>query len=404
MQRSTDRILTTHTGSLPRPEDLIAMMREKENHRPYDEAAFMARVRESVLDTVRRQCEIGIAIPGDGEQSKSGFATYQSERFGGFEPANPQPPRRPAMLLARDQEAFAEYYADYFSHAMMAASLALPVTFVCTGPVQYIGQAAVRRDIETLKEGLQASGHSYTEAFMPSANPLNLASIKNEYYRTQEEFEEACIEATRAEYQAILDAGLILQVDDPGLGTNLWDAVDLPEDERARKAEAHLEKLNHALRGLPQDRIRYHSCYSVNQGPMVYSMPLREWIGYALRVNAEAISFEAMNPRHMHDYHTFEDVHVPDGKTIVPGMLNHGHNWVEHPELIAELTVNYAKLVGRENVQISTDCGFASQAGAREVHPTVVWAKLAALVEGAELASRRLWGQSAASQTSAVPA
>jgi 5-methyltetrahydropteroyltriglutamate--homocysteine methyltransferase len=402
MQRSTDCILTTHTGSLPRPDDLIAMMREKENHRPYDEAAFTPRVRQSVLDTVRRQCEIGIAIPGDGEQSKSGFASYQSERFGGFEPADPQPPRRPLMLLAREQEAFAEYYADYFSRAMMAASLAPPVTFVCTGPVRYIGQAAVQRDIETLKEGL--NGQSYVEAFMPSANPLNLATIKNEYYRTQEEFEEACIEAARAEYRAIVDAGLILQVDDPGLGTNLWGAVDLPEDERTRKAEGHLEKINHALRGLPEDRIRYHSCYSVNHGPLVYTMPLREWISYALRVNAAAISFEAMNPRHMHDYHTFEDVRVPDGKIIVPGMLNHGHNWVEHPELIAELTVNYANLVGRENVQIGTDCGFASQAGAREVHPTVVWAKLAALVEGAELASRHLWGHGAASQAPAVPA
>ena len=396
MKRSTDRILTTHTGSLPRPDDLIAMMREKENQRPYDAAAYAARVHKSVLETVRRQCEIGVAIPSDGEQSKSGFTSYQSERFGGFEPADPQPPRGQVMFVARDQQVFAEYYAEYFSRAMMAASLAPPVTFVCTGPVRYIGQTAVQRDIETLKEALDQNGHSYAEAFMPSANPLSLVTIRNQYYRTQEEFEEACIEAAREEYKAILDAGLILQVDDPGLGTNLWGCIDLPEDDRMRKAEAHLEKLNHALRGLPQDRIRYHSCYSINHGPLVYTMPLREWIGYALRVNAEAISFEAMNPRHMHDYHTFEDVRVPDGKIIVPGMLSHGHNWVEHPELIAELTVNYANLVGRENVQIGTDCGFASQAGAREVHPTVVWAKLAALVEGAELASRRLWAREAA--------
>jgi len=402
MQRSTDRILTTHTGSLPRPDDLIALMREKENHRPYDQAAFSARVRASVVDVVGRQCELGIDIPGDGEQSKSGFGSYQSERFSGFEPADPQPPRRQLMVARREQQAFAEYYADYFSRAMMAAALAPPVTFVCTGPVRYIGQAAVQRDIDTLKDALKDK--SYVEAFMPSANPLNLTTIRNDYYRSQEEFEEACIDATREEYQAIINAGLILQVDDPGLGTNLWGSVELPEDDRSKKAEAHLEKINHALRGLPQDRIRYHSCYSINQGPLVYTMPLREWIGYALRVNAEAISFEAMNPRHMHDYHTFEDTRVPDGKIIVPGMLNHGHNWVEHPELIAELTVNYANLVGRENVQIGTDCGFASQAGAREVHPTVVWAKLAALSEGADLATRRLWGHGVSRAARAVPA
>jgi 5-methyltetrahydropteroyltriglutamate--homocysteine methyltransferase len=390
MKRSVDRILTTHTGSLPRPSDLIAMMREKENGRPYDQDAFSSRVRQAVLDTVRRQCKLGIDIPSDGEQSKSGFTSYQTERFGGFEPANPQPPRGRLMLAVREQQAFVEYYAEYFGRAMMAAALAPPTTFICTGPVRYVGQAALQRDIENLKDGL--SGQSYVEAFMPSAQPLNLASTQNEYYRTQEEFEEACIEAAREEYRAIIDAGLILQLDDPGLGTSLWGFVDLPDEERRKNAEARLEKINHALRGLPQDRIRYHSCYSINHGPLVYTMPLREWIGYALRVNAEAISFEAMNPRHMHDYHAFESTRVPDGKIIVPGMLSHGHNWVEHPELIAELTVHYASLVGRQNVQIGTDCGFASQAGAREVHPTVVWAKLAALVEGAELASRRLWG------------
>ena len=402
MKRSADRILTTHTGSLPRPDDLIAMMREKENGRPYDHAAFAGRVRQAVFDTVQRQCELGIDIPSDGEQSKSGFTSYQAERFGGFEPANPQPPRGRLILAKREQEAFSDYYAEYFGRAMMASALAPPVTFVCTGPVRYIGQAALQQDIDTLKAAL--NGQRYVEAFMPSANPLNLASIRNEYYASQQEFEEACVEAAREEYRAIIDAGFILQVDDPGLGTNLWGFVDLPPDERTRRAEAHLEKINHALRGLPQDRIRYHSCYSINHGPLVYTMPLREWIGYALRVNAQAIAFEAMNPRHMHDYHTFEDTRVPEGKMIVPGMLSHGHNWVEHPELIAELTVNYAKLVGRENVQIGTDCGFASQAGAREVHPTVVWAKLAALVEGAELATRQLWGRSASRESVAVSA
>jgi 5-methyltetrahydropteroyltriglutamate--homocysteine methyltransferase len=226
---------------------------------------------------------------------------------------------------------------------------------------------------------------------MPSASPLTFATRRNEYYATQADYDEACIEATRQEYRAIVDAGFILQIDDPQLGTSLWGFGDLPDDERHRKVEERLERINYALRGLPQDRIRYHSCYSINQGPLVYTMPLREWIGIALRVNAQAVAFEVMNPRHMHDYHAFEDVTLPDGKIIVPGMLSHGHNWVEHPELIAELTVNYARLVGRENVQIGNDCGFASQAGAKEVNPKVAWAKLAALVEGARIASSRLW-------------
>jgi 5-methyltetrahydropteroyltriglutamate--homocysteine methyltransferase len=393
MKRSVDRILTTHTGSLPRPDDLIEVMREKENHRPYDQPVFTARARQAVLDTVRRQCEIGVDIPSDGEQSKSGFGSYQAERFTGFQPADPQPDRSSAAFASREREAFAEYYAEYFKRAMMGASLAPAVTLVCTGAVRYVGQAAVRRDIDSLKDGLR--GQRYEEAFMPSANPLNLVTIKNEYYGTQEEYEEACIEATREEYRAIIDAGFILQVDDPGLGTSLWGFQDLPEDERQKKVEARLEKINYALRGLPEERIRYHSCYSINHGPLVYTMPLREWIAIALRVNAQAVCFEAMNPRHMHDYHAFEDVALPEGKIIVPGMLSHGHNWVEHPELIAEFTVNYANLVGRENVQIGNDCGFASQAGAKEVHPTVVWAKLAALVEGARIATQRLWGPAA---------
>jgi 5-methyltetrahydropteroyltriglutamate--homocysteine methyltransferase len=387
MKRSTERILTTHTGSLARPPDLIEIMRDKENHRPYDRDAFAARARQAVVDVVRRQCELGIDIPSDGEQSKSGFGSYQAERFTGFEPADPQPAA--TGLMSRERQEFKEYYDDYLGRAMQGAMLAPSLTMVCTGPVTYIGQAALQWDIDNFKTGL--AGQRYEEAFMPSASPLTFATRRNEYYATQADYDEACIEATRQEYRAIVDAGFILQIDDPQLGTSLWGFGDLPDDERHRKVEERLELINYALRGLPQDRIRYHSCYSINHGPLVYTMPLREWIGIALRVNAQAVAFEVMNPRHMHDYHAFEDITLPDGKIIVPGMLSHGHNWVEHPELIAELTVNYARLVGRENVQIGNDCGFASQAGAKEVNPKVAWAKLAALVEGARIASSRLW-------------
>ena len=386
MKRSTDRILTTHTGSLARPDDLLEMMRDKENMRPYDKEKFSARARQAVIETVQRQCQIGIDIPSDGEQSKSGFGSYQAERFSGFTPADPQPP--PAGNQSRERREFPEYYERYLKTAMYGAMLAHNVTMVCTGPVAYVGQAAVQWDISNFQAGLVDQKHE--EAFMPSANPLNMANRKNEYYATQDEYVEACIEATREEYRAIVDAGFILQIDDPG-ASSLWQMRDLEDAERQKRIDERIERLNYALRGIPQDRIRYHTCYGVNQGPLIYTLHLKDYVRNMLRVNAQAISFEVMNPRHMHDYHTFEDVKIPDGKIIIPGMINHGHNWVEHPELIAEFTVNYARLVGRENVQIGSDCGFASQAGAREVDPKVAWAKLAALVEGARLATAWLW-------------
>jgi len=389
VKHSTERILTTHCGSLPRPADLLAVMRDKENGRPYNKAAFDSRAREAVQDAVRHQCDIGVDIPSDGEQSKSGFGSYQAERFAGFTPADPQPP--PPGRHSPEIDEYSDYYARYFATAMEGARLAPVLTMICTAPVKYVGQAVLRQDIANLKAGL--AGQRYEEAFVPSADPLTFADRQNEYYRTQEEYVEACIEATREEYKAIVEAGFILQVDDPALGTSLWGFRDLPDDERRKKVDERVEQINHALRGLPEDRIRYHSCYSINQGPSVYNMQLREWAGIALRVNAQAFAFEVMNPRHMHDYHTFEGLKLPEGQIIVPGMISHGHNWVEHPQLIAELTVNYAKLVGRENVHIGADCGFASQAGAHEVDPKVVWAKFQALVEGARLATKQLWGR-----------
>ena len=388
MKRSTNRILTTHCGSLPRPDDLIELMREKENGRPYDPAAMALRAQESVQETVRHQCDIGVAVVSDGEQSKSGFASYQAERFAGFSAA---PAGVRTGLAGLEIEEFREYYDRYFRTAMQGAMLAPPVGRVCTGPVTYIGQSAVQADIENLRAALV--GNMHEEAFMPSADPLALAALDNQFYRTQAEYEDACIEATRQEYQAIIDAGFVLQIDDPALGMRLWGFRELPDDLRRKKVDERVERINFALRGLPAERIRYHSCYGINQGPSTRNMQLGEWAPYALRVNAQAFSFEAMNPRHMHDYHVFEDLPLPDGKMIVPGMISHGHNWVEHPQLIAEMTVRYAQLVGRENLQIGSDCGFASQAGSREVDPKVAWAKLATLVEGAALATEQLWGR-----------
>lgn len=386
MKRSEHRILTTHTGSLARPDDLLEPMRAKENGLPYDREAFDARARAAVVEAVHQQIACGVDIPSDGEQSKSGFGTYQAERLGGFEPMNPQPPRRNTW---REVDEFPEYYERYFKTAMWGAQLAPPKRLVCTGPVRYIGQAALQRDIDSFTAGLD--GQRYEEAFMPSANPLGLMNARNDYYASEEEYQTACIDAMREEYRGIIDAGFILQLDDPG-AANLWGFDRSDATELRKKIDERVDLMNYALRDLPMDRMRLHTCYSINQGPHIYDLHPRDFIEPLLRINVQAVSFEAMNPRHMHDYHTFEDVKLPDGKILIPGMLSHGANWVEHPELIAELTCNYARLVGRENVMIGNDCGFASQAGSREVDPKVAWKKLEALSEGARLATRRLWG------------
>jgi 5-methyltetrahydropteroyltriglutamate--homocysteine methyltransferase len=386
MQRSSERILTTHTGSIPRPDDIIETMRERENGRPYDREGLATRVRESVIDVVHRQCDAGIDVVGDGEQSKSGFASYQAERLGGFEVLGPT---ESALRSWREVKEFPEYYDRYFSVAMFGAMLAPQKNYVCRGPVTYTGETALQTDIANLKAALE--GQTYVEAFVSSANPANLADQKNEYYKTQEEFLTALADAVHQEYQAIIEAGFLIQMDDPAASA-LWGGANLGEAERARHSAERVELINYALKGIPAEKIRYHTCFSINQGPHIYDLQLRDYIEPLLQVNAQAVSFEVMNPRHMHDYHAFEDVKLPEGKIIIPGMISHGANWVEHPELIAELTVNYANLVGRENVMIGNDCGFASQAGSREIDPKVAWAKFHALAEGARIASNRLWG------------
>ncbi|HEX5369331.1 MAG TPA: methionine synthase, partial [Dehalococcoidia bacterium] len=361
MKRSTHRILTTHTGSIARPDDLLEVMRDKENDRPYDKAWLDGRVHQAVIDAVHEQCDCGIDVIGDGEQGKSGFTSYQLERLSGFETL---PPAERPMSRFKEVQVFPEYYERYMKTNMFGAMLAPQKTVVCRGPVTYIGREALETDLANLKAGLE--GQKYEEAFVSAANPANLVDQRNEYYKTQEEFLTALCDAMHQEYQAIIDAGYIIQMDDPS-AANLWGYAAQPAEERAKNIDARVETINYALKGIPEDKIRYHTCYSINQGPHIFDLHLRDFVGPMLRVNAQAISFEVMNPRHMHDYHTFEDVKLPEGKIIIPGMLSHGANWVEHPELIAELTVNYAKLVGRENVMLGNDCGFASQAGAREV-------------------------------------
>ena len=386
MQRSTARILTTHTGSIARPADLIELMRAKENGQPYDREEFETLATQAVEECVRRQVEAGLDVINDGEQRKSGFTTYLTERLAGFEAVPYTPGESPGRW--REVADFPEYYERYFKTAMYGAMLSPPTRLVCRGPVKYIGQEALATDIANLRAALQ--GKDYTEAFMSAALPTGLAEHDNEYYHSREEFLTALADATHEEYRAIIDAGFLIQLDDPS-ASGLWGHRDLEPAERDRRVAETVELINYTLRDIPPEKIRYHTCYGINQGPHIYDLQLRDFIEPMLKVNAQAFSFEVMNPRHMHDYHAFEDVRLPEGKVIIPGMLSNGANWVEHPDLIAELTVRYAELVGRENVMLGNDCGFASQAATREIDPKVAWAKFAALAEGARIASQRLW-------------
>lgn len=380
---SKTRILTTHCGSLPRPSGLLDLMKAGVEGKPCDPAFYNETLSGAVRGIVRQQTEHGIDIVTDGEQSKLGFYAYMRERLSGFEAqARPRPP-----AFAKEVESFPEYYKDYFGKAMFGASLVPVAAFVCTGPIAYAGGEAVARDIANLKAALQ--GVSHEAAFLPSVAPTGIGT--NEYYRSDDEYLHAAAEAMRTEYRAIVDAGFLLQIDDPFL-TELFSYSNLGEAEKRKRGELSVEALNFALRGIPQERVRYHTCYGINEGPRVHDVPLKEIVDLALKVNAGAYSFEAANARHEHEYHLWESVKLPDGKKLIPGVVTHASNIVEHPELIAERILRFAKLVGRENVIAGCDCGFSSQATyTPEVHPTVIWAKFDAMREGARLASRRLW-------------
>ena len=383
MQRSTDRILTTHCGSLARPKDLLDLMKGRVAGEPCDPDLYAKRVSGAVRDVVHKQVEHGIDIPTDGEQGKLGFFSYVSERLGGFEPRTGP---RPAMFAA-EVDAFPEYYKQYFSQAMLGSSLTPMVPLVCAGPVSYRGRQEVERDISNLKAALD--GLKYQDVFMPSVAPSGVGT--NAYYQSDEEYLHAVAQAMRVEYRAIVDAGFLVQIDDPFL-TELYSYSSLRPGERRRTAEMYVAALNHGLDGIPPEKVRYHTCYGINEGPRVHDAPLNDIVDVVLKVNAGAYSFEAANARHEHEYHVWENVKLPDGKALIPGVVTHASNIVEHPELIAERIVRFAKLVGRENVIAGTDCGFSSQATYNpEIHPTVVWAKFRAMAEGARLATEKLW-------------
>ncbi len=375
------RILTTHVGSLPRPHALLDAMKAKlEGNVPPD---YDRRVREAVAECVRKQVEAGIDVVSDGEQSKPGFFSYVRERLAGFEPK----PDQKVELFPAEVRAFPEYYEQYFKEAMLGGAIARFAPLVCTEPVSYRSLEPLRRDIDNLKAAMAAAKAKW--AFMPAIAPTGIGS--NAYYKSDEEYLHAVGAAMRTEYQAIVDAGLLLQIDDPFLCDVLVDPRLEPK-ERRRLAALHVEVVNESIKGIPEDRIRFHTCYGINEGPRIHEAPMSEVARYMLRINAAAYSFENANVRHEHEYHIWEGIKLPEGKKLIPGMLLHACNIVEHPELIAERLVRFAERVGCDNVIAGTDCGFSSQACYRtEVHPTVVWAKFQALSEGARIASRRLW-------------
>jgi 5-methyltetrahydropteroyltriglutamate--homocysteine methyltransferase len=385
VQQNTDRIQTTHIGSLPRPHAVLDLMKAKFSGQPYDQKTYDATIAKAVADGVRKQVECGIDFVTDGEFSKPGFFTYIQERLDGFESR----PNQKLLLFQQEVSAFPEYYAQYFKDAMMGGAIVPIVPVVCVGPVKYRGEKHLQTDIANVKAAARAAGVPDHHVFLPATAPSGVGI--NEYYKSEEDYFHALAVELNKEYRAIVAAGILVQVDDPFL-PDIFFEPGLDDAQKKRRAEIYVEATNTALAGIPAEMVRFHTCYGINEGPRLFEAGLADVLHYMLKIHAGSYSFEAANPRHEHEYHLFERTKVPDGKVICPGMITHASNIVEHPELIAERILRYTKLLGRENVMAGADCGFSSQALYRtEVHHTVVWEKFKALRQGADLASRQLW-------------
>ena len=399
MRHSRERILTSHAGSLPRPDELIEANRARESGDAGGERRFQEQLRSSVADVVRRQRDAGVDVAGDGEFGKSmghrvnyrAWWSYSFQRLGGLELGTtglydmPAKRSRPGEVVLtsfadrRDRLRFAAAYADPDSGIMTGPRA--PSWPVCVGPLSYTGQEAIAADIGNFKAALSSAG--VEEGFMTSIAPGSASRIANRFYRTDEEFLFACAEAMREEYKAIVDAGLVLQLDDPAIAEN-WDMVN-PEpavEDYKKFSMLRVEALNHAIRGLPEDRIRFHLCWGSWHGPHTTDIPMRDIVEVMLAVNCGAYSFEAGNVRHEHEWRVWRDVKLPDGKLILPGVVSHATNVVEHPQLVADRIARFASLVGKERVIASTDCGLGGR-----VHPQIAWAKLEALAQGSAIAS-----------------
>jgi 5-methyltetrahydropteroyltriglutamate--homocysteine methyltransferase len=389
MKRSTDHILVSHAGNLPRPDDLQELMAAGAS----GEEAFNKRLPGAVAEVVKRQADIGVDVVNDGELSKvGGFSNYVRFRLGGLEQREfkTKDEAAPMNVSGRDLREFPGFFAAGLGGfgrfgARIPGTAAANTRVYCTGPVEYIGQANVEADIRNFKAALEGLD---VEAYMPAIAPGTIEHwLFNDYYPNDEAFLFAIADAMHHEYKAITDAGFILQIDDPDL-PDAWQVFpDMSVDDYRRYAELRVEAINHALLGIPQDRVRLHVCWGSGHGPHKNDIPLRDIVDLILRVRAECFSVEAANPRHEHEWRVWQEVKLPEGKSLMPGVAGHVTDLVEHPRLIADRLIRYANIVGRENVLAGTDCGIGSRVG----HPEIAWAKLEAMVEGARIATRELW-------------
>jgi 5-methyltetrahydropteroyltriglutamate--homocysteine methyltransferase len=387
MKRSSDRILTTHVGSLIRPPALQEFLRAKQARKPYDEAAYAKCLKDSVAEVVRKQAEVGVDVISDGEFGKSiSWSQYVLDRLSGFERRPIEPGANP-FARGVDRERFAEFYAELDAREAVATT----VEAVCVGPIAYTGQAELKRDIDNFKSALRDV--KVEEAFLPVAAPASvIPDRKNEYYKSDEELIRAIGAAMRTEYRMIIDAGFVLQLDDARAAVTYDRMVPPASFADYRKWFAlQVEVLNDAIAGLPMDRIRYHVCWGSWPGPHTTDVALKDIVDLILGMKVGAFVIEGANPRHEHEWRVWESAKLPEGKVLIPGVISHATNVVEHPELVAERIVRLSRLVGRENVIAGTDCGFAQGPFYRRVHPSIMWAKLGAMVGGARLASAELW-------------
>jgi 5-methyltetrahydropteroyltriglutamate--homocysteine methyltransferase len=381
MNRSTDRILTTHTGSLPRPPDLIEIIRRRENGETVDEAAFRDRVRSAVAETVQKQVESGIDIVSDGEEGKPGYATYIKDRLTGFEGE-----RRMPIRMQGEARDFPEY-----TERRMATAATILSRPTCNGPIAWRDFDAVKRDVDNMTAAAGAAKPN--GVFMTAASPGVISFfLGNEYYKTDDEYLEALATVMREEYEAICNAGFELQLDCPDLAMSRQSQfADLSIEEFRKIVERNVEVVNEATKNIEPERMRLHLCWGNYEGPHHLDVPLRDVIDIVLKSRPYAISFEGANPRHEHEWNVWQDVKLPYGHVIVPGVIDSTTNFIEHPELVAQRIVRYAELVGRENVVAGVDCGFGTNAASNTVDPKIAWAKLRTLSEGAALASKQLW-------------
>jgi 5-methyltetrahydropteroyltriglutamate--homocysteine methyltransferase len=382
MKYSVDRILTTHAGALPQPEDLRQMHAAQVAGQPYDKNAFKKRVRGVVAEIVRKQLDCGLDVINDGEVGKSNFSRYARERLSGFIERDAKPGDQVSSIFARDMVEF----GDYFRKRIGTVRGENIKRVFCDGPLKYVGHASLQTELEDFKAAL--AGQRYEEAFLPAVAPGTIEHwMKNDYYPNDESYLVAIADAMHEEYQAIVDAGFLLQIDDPDLPDGWQFMSHLTVPEYRKYAELRVDALNHGLRGIPADRVRFHTCWGSYHGPHKYDIPLRDIVDIILKVRAGTYSIEASNPRHEHEWRVWEEVTLPEGKVLVPGVVGHATDIVEHPQVIADRLVRYAALVGRENVMAGTDCGLGPRVG----DPQIAWAKFQAMAEGARIATQQLW-------------